>query len=116
MRVAAPRPNIALHLLQNNHKTLQRGRIESMRNFDPSPVGQLHPQCSATVDRTSSRRRGAVDQLHREYPVLHPSDEDLSLGTPVRRSLRRCRLMLPCAATPAIDRKSTRLNSSHLVI
>ena len=66
MQVAAPRPNIALRLLQNSHQPLQRGRIEPMRNFDPSPVGQLR----------------------RKHPV--------------RRNLRRCRLMLPCAAKLAI--------------
>jgi hypothetical protein len=85
MRVAAPRPNIALCLPQrreplqslvagwafkNSHKPLQRRGIESISNFDPPAVGQLHPQRSETPNCGSFRRRDAVEKFNRKYPIL----------------------------------------------
>src|SRR5664280_541373 len=73
-----------------------------MHDFDPATVGQLHPQGSIPPERRSADRRGAADNLHGKDPVLHPSDEALSLKTLAWCGLLLCRRRLQSAATPAI--------------
>src|ERR1019366_8596789 len=73
-----------------------------MRNLDAATIGQLHPQGSIPLDHGSADRSGAADKLHGKNPVLHPSDEDRSLGTPLLCGLRLRRRRLQGAETLAI--------------
>src|SRR5271168_5077527 len=67
MRVAAPRPSIALSLLENGYQPLQRRRVEALRDCDPTAVHLLHPQPSA-AHLCRRRRSNASDRSAQTQP------------------------------------------------
>lgn len=57
MRVAAPRPNTALHLFEHGDQPCQRGRVETRSYRNAPTADQFHMEARIVVPRLPLQRR-----------------------------------------------------------